>query len=108
MVRLFKNENYKPTNIGSGVAIPNIQDKNIKIICGCFIRLENSIIYDSLNNDPVDLIFVLLSPSESSTNHLRMLAETSRLLKKTDIQNKLRGAENKEALYGILTQPDLI
>ena len=105
---LFKNENDKPTNIGSGVAIPNIQDKNIKIICGCFIRLENSIIYDSLNNDPVDLIFVLLSPSESSTNHLRMLAETSRLLKKTDIQNKLRGAENKEALYGILTQPDLI
>tara|TARA_B100001146_G_C15854350_1_gene294961 strand:+ start:29 stop:388 length:360 start_codon:yes stop_codon:yes gene_type:complete len=105
---LFKNESDKPTNIGSGVAIPNIQDKNIKIICGCFIRLENSIIYDSLNNDPVDLIFVLLSPSESSTNHLRMLAETSRLLKKTDIQNKLRGAENKEALYGILTQPDLI
>jgi len=105
---LLKNENDKPTNIGSGVAIPNIQDKNIKIMCGCFLRLENSIIYDSLNNDPVDLIFTLLSPSESATNHLRMLAQTSRLLKKIDIQNKLRGAENNEALYGILTQPDLI
>ena len=105
---LLKNESDKPTNIGSGVAIPNIQDKNIKIMCGCFIRLENSVVYDSLNNDPVDLIFALLSPSESATNHLRMLAETSRLLKKIDIQNKLRGAENNEALYGILTQPDLI
>ena len=63
---LLKNENKKPTNIGSGVAIPNMQHNQIKNTNGCFIRLYNSIIYDSFNNDPVDLIFALLSPVESS------------------------------------------
>jgi len=105
---LLKNENKKPTNIGSGVAIPNIQHNQIKNTNGCFIRLYNSIIYDSFNNDPVDLIFALLSPVESSNGHLRMLAKTSRLLKNLDIQNKLRGAESDEALFEILIQTDLL
>ena len=85
-----------------------MQHNQIKNTNGCFIRLYNSIIYDSFNNDPVDLIFALLSPVESSNGHLRMLAKTSRLLKNLDIQNKLRGAENDEALFEILIQTDLL
>ena len=103
---LLKLENKNPTDIGSGIAIPNMQDLNIKKVCGCFIRLKNSIMYDSYKNEPVDLFFVLLSPLAFSKNHLKLLAQISRFLKNIDIQNKLRGAINDEALFEILTQPE--
>ncbi len=103
---LLKLENKNPTDIGNGIAIPNMQDLNIKKVCGCFIRLKNSIMYDSYKNEPVDLFLVLLSPLAFSKNHLKLLAQISRLLINLDIQNKLRGAINDEALFEILTQPE--
>ena len=59
--------------------------------------------FDALDNRPVDLVFALLAPADAGAEHLRALARVSRLLRDDAIRHKLRGADNPDALYALLT-----
>ena len=68
---LIKNEITENSGIGNGAAIPNIQDESITNIYSIFIKLLKPIKYDSIDKEPVDLIFLLLSPSNIQSHHLK-------------------------------------
>ncbi len=79
---LLDRERIGSTGIGSGVAIPHIKLKHVKKMYGILARLETPIAYDAIDDKPVDLIFMLVAPADSkTTQHLKMLAHISRLLK---------------------------
>jgi PTS system nitrogen regulatory IIA component len=61
--------------------------------------------YDSVDGEPVDLIFVLISPDQAGADHLTALARISRLLREPETMKKLRGTDTAEGLYAILTEP---
>jgi hypothetical protein len=88
-----------------GIAIPHGKLTGLPKIVGLFARLESKIDFDAIDDQPVDLVFLLLAPEGAGADHLKALARVSRLLRNAQVCEKLRGAEDRAALYAILTEP---
>ena len=99
-----EREQLGHTGMGKGIAIPHARIEKINNIQGMFIRLEKPINFDSLDKQPIDIIFAIVAPKEDSTKHLKALAKVSRLLKDNDVCKKLRSTEDNLALYSILIE----
>jgi nitrogen PTS system EIIA component len=102
---LVERERLGTTGVGQGIAIPHGRLDGIKKITGIFVRLETPIEYEAVDNEPVELVFMLLAPEGSGADHLKALARVSRLLRNQTACEKLRKAATAEALYAILTEP---
>ena len=100
---LVERERLGSTGIGMGVGIPHGKLPGLDRLVGVFARLERAIPFDSLDDQPVDLIFLLLAPENAGSDHLKALARVSRLLRDRSICDKLRGTDSPEALYALLT-----
>ena len=100
---LTERERLGTTGIGNGVAIPHCRLAELNRLCGLFARLERPIPYDAIDDEPVDLLFLLLAPADAGAEHLKALALVSRLLRDRAICEKLRGANSADALYALLT-----
>ena len=101
---LMERERLGTTGVGNGIAIPHGKLPSLVSLHGVFARLEKPIDFQSIDEQPVDLIFLLLAPETAGADHLKALARVSRLLRDKTICEKLRGTEKSEALFVILTQ----
>lgn len=101
---LLQRERLGSTGLGRGIAIPHVKLKNLKKIVCLFARMEEPIEFESLDNEPVDLIFLLLAPEHASGDHLKALARISRLLREPNTIARLRAANDSAALYAVLTE----
>ncbi|SRR5258706_9723204 len=102
---LVERERLGTTGVGQGVAIPHGRLADLKGIYGLFARLDAPIDYNSVDNQPVDLVFLLLAPEGAGADHLKALARVSRLLRNQAACEKLRSARTAEAMFAILTEP---
>ncbi len=102
---LLRREKLGSTGLGQGIAIPHGRLPNITRVYGLFARLPQPVPYESVDGEPVDLVFTLLSPDQAGADHLKALARISRLLREPDTILKLRGTETAQGLYAILTEP---
>jgi nitrogen PTS system EIIA component len=100
---LQQREKLGSTGIGQGVAIPHAKLPKLDKIFGLFARLDRAIEFDSLDSQPVDLIFLLLAPERAGADHLKALARIARLLRDPEVAQKLRESREAEALYAVLT-----
>ena len=100
---LLKKEDIENTSIGFGVALPNIKLSNIEHSIGIFLKLNKPIDYNSIDNEPVDIIFLLISPTNDVPVHLNELAHISRFLTKKKTLQNIRAALDKETIYAIIT-----
>jgi nitrogen PTS system EIIA component len=100
---LTERERRESTGIGRGIAIPHGKLAELSRLHGLFARLERPIPFEAIDDQPVDLVFVLLAPAAAGAEHLRALARVSRLLRDSAICQKLRGTDNADALYALLT-----
>lgn len=103
MATLLEREQLGSTGVGDGAAIPHGKIKDLSKITGLLAQLERPVNFDALDDQPVDLIFLLLAPENASAAHLKALAQVSRLLKDPDARAALRGANSAEALFAIAT-----
>jgi len=101
---LIERERLGTTGVGSGIAIPHGKLSTLKRLYGVFARLETAIDFESIDGQPVDLIFLLLAPGGAGADHLKALARVSRLLRDRTVCEKLRGSDSPEALYALLTE----
>ncbi len=101
---LMERERLGTTGVGSGIAIPHGKLANLDKLYGLFARLEKPIDFQSIDEQPVDLIFLLLAPESAGADHLKALARVSRLLRDKTVCEKLRGTDQAEALYALLTE----
>jgi nitrogen PTS system EIIA component len=104
--RLMEREEHGSTGVGYGVAVPHASFAGLDRMAGLFIRLETPVDYDAIDGVPVDLIFALLAPENSGTEHLRALAKVSRLLRRKEFRDQLRAIGNNDALFALLTHTD--
>lgn len=102
---LLKREKLGSTGIGQGIAIPHGKVATLNRVYGLFARLSTPVDFDSVDGQPVDLVFVLLAPEHAGADHLKALAKISRLLRDSSVVAKLRGTSEPEGLYAILTEP---
>ena len=101
---LIERERLGTTGVGSGVAIPHGKLAELQRLSALFARLEDPVDFDAIDEQPVDLICVLLAPEGAGADHLKALARISRVLRDRSICEKLRGTESSDAIYAILTQ----
>ncbi len=99
-----ERERLGSTGVGYGVAIPHARLEGLSSVRAVFARLETPLEYESIDEQPVDLVVLLLAPANASGDHLKALAQVSRLLRREEIRDKLRTAPNKEALHVLLTE----
>lgn len=102
---LLQRERLGSTGLGRGIAIPHVKFRNLSEIFCLFARLPEPIEFDSHDNEPVDLVFMLLAPEHAGGDHLKALARISRLVRDPKMLERLRGATDKNALHAILTAP---
>ena len=100
---LLQREKLGSTGIGHGIAIPHGKLPKLERLFGLFARLDRPIDFESLDGQPVDLIFLLLAPEGAGADHLKALARVARLLRDPDVANKLRESRDADALYAVLT-----
>jgi PTS system nitrogen regulatory IIA component len=104
--KLLQRERLGSTGVGRGIAIPHLRIAGLDRIVCVFARLEAPIDFASLDDEPVDLIFVLLTPEDSGGDHLKALARISRLMREPGNAQKLRKARDTAALYAVLVAAD--
>ncbi len=102
---LLQRERLGSTGVGHGIAIPHGKITGLKQITGLFARLAEPIDFDAIDDQPVDLVFVLLAPESAGADHLKALARISRLLREPSAIEKLRTTKDKHNIYAILTEP---
>jgi PTS system nitrogen regulatory IIA component len=100
---LLQREKLGSTGIGHGIAIPHGKSPKLDRLFGLFARLDRPIDFESLDGQPVDLIFLLLAPEGAGADHLKALARVARLLRDPETANKLRESNDAGALYAVLT-----
>jgi PTS system nitrogen regulatory IIA component len=101
---LLERERLGTTGVGNGIAIPHGKLPELDRLHGVFARLERPINFESIDEQPVDLIFLLLAPEGAGADHLKALARVSRLLRDKGVCEKLRGTDNADALFALLTE----
>ncbi|MDH5189046.1 MAG: PTS IIA-like nitrogen regulatory protein PtsN, partial [Rhodospirillaceae bacterium] len=98
---LMERERLGTTGVGHGIAIPHGKLASLDRLYGMFARLDQPIDFNSIDEHPVDIIFLLLAPETAGADHLKALARVSRLLRDNDVCEKLRETEEPEALFAL-------
>ena len=101
---LIKREKIGTTTIGNGIAIPHVQNDQISNPLCIVTILSEGLDFDALDNNPVDLIVFLILPDWSKSENLQILAQVSRLLRNSEITDKLRGCKSEESAFAIISQ----
>lgn len=101
---LLEREQAGSTGVGHGVAVPHAPLSGLDRMRAVFVRLEQPVAFDAVDDRPVDLLFALFAPEQAGVDHLRALARVSRLLRQTDMREQLRQARTADALYALLAR----
>ncbi len=102
---LLERERLGSTGVGHGIAIPHGKLAQLTRLHGLFARLDTAVDFESVDDQPVDLVFLLLAPEGAGADHLKALARISRLLRNASVVEKLRASDDPAALFAILTEP---
>lgn len=105
--RLVERERLGSTGVGAGVAIPHAKHEGIERMCAVFYRLADPVPFDAVDDQPVDLVFVLFAPERGGAEHLKALAKISRLLRDEAVRDRLRACEDAACLYRALVDERL-
>ena len=101
-----ERERLGSTGFGNGVAIPHGKIAGLNQIYGMVVRLAEPIDYKAIDGQPVDLVFLLLSPPDAGAEHLKALAAVSRVMRHGPTLEKLRGARSRDAFAAVLMGAD--
>jgi PTS system nitrogen regulatory IIA component len=99
---LLERERLGTTGIGRGIAIPHGKLPELNRLYGVFAKFEQPIDFDSVDDQAVDMVFLLLAPENAGADHLKALARISRMFRDPDICKKLRAAKDDNALCKLL------
>ena len=100
---LNARERLGSTGLGNGIAIPHGHIKHVDKPIAAFLRLKSGIDFDSLDQEPVDLLFALLVPEGSADQHLQILARLAEMFCNDSLLNHLRLESSAEGIYTLLT-----
>jgi PTS system nitrogen regulatory IIA component len=101
---VLQRERLGSTGVGNGIAIPHGKLASVRSIVGVFARLESSVDFEALDDQPVDLVFLLLAPEGAGADHLKALSRIARVLRDQDLVAKLRATDSASAIYAFLNE----
>jgi PTS system nitrogen regulatory IIA component len=100
---VLQRERLGSTGVGNGIAIPHGKLAGVKRITGVFARLEAPVDFEALDDEPVDLVFLLLAPEGAGADHLKALSRIARVLRDGETVTKVRGTRDAAAIHALLS-----
>lgn len=101
---LINRERLGGTGVGYGVAIPHGRLKSSDVTLGALIKLDHAIDFDAIDNQPVDLLFALIVPEESTEEHLQALARIASMFNDEEMRTKMRAAATPQDLHELVRE----
>lgn len=101
---LLEREAAGSTGVGHGVAVPHARIEGLDRLRSVFVRLEQPVAFEAVDDQPVDLLFALFAPKGANSDHLRALARVSRLMRQPELREQLRQARTAEAIHLLLVE----
>jgi len=101
---VLARERLGSTGIGNGIAIPHGKLAALPRICGVFGRLVKPVDFEALDDQPVDLVFLLIAPEGAGADHLKALSKIARVLRHPQTVRELRASRDAAALHYLMTQ----
>jgi nitrogen PTS system EIIA component len=102
---IHHREMLGPTGLGNGIAVPHGKFVGLKGVYGTFVRLIEPVDFDAVDDQPVDLIMMLMAPVGAGADHLKALARVARLLRTESLVEDLRRTDDPAKIYQLLTSP---
>ncbi len=102
---LMAREELGSTGVGNGIAIPHGKIGGLTGVTAVFARLDEPIEYDAVDDQPVDLVVMLLAPVGAGADHLKALSRVARMLRTEAVTEQLRVENDPAKLHAILTAP---
>jgi PTS system nitrogen regulatory IIA component len=102
---LNDRESLGSTGLGNGIAVPHGKFAPLKSVLAVFMKLETPVDFESVDDQPVDIVMMLLAPMGAGADHLKALARVARILRSDAVAEALRGTNDPARIYAILTQP---
>lgn len=103
---LQSRENLGSTGIGSGIAIPHAPVKGIVSPFVLLVRLTKPIDFEAIDEEPIDVVCLILTPLGEQNQYLKLLSQISRQLRSADVVRTIRGATDRQQVYQALTECD--
>lgn len=100
---LLERERLGSTGVGNGVAIPHGKLPGLEKIVGVFARLAKPVAFDAADDQPVDIVFMLLAPEGSGADHLKTLSRIARVLRNQSTLASIRQSSDADAIFSLLT-----
>jgi Phosphotransferase system mannitol/fructose-specific IIA domain (Ntr-type) len=105
LAALTGREELGSTGLGNGIAIPHGKIGGLTGVTAVFARLDEPIEFDSVDDQPVDLVMMLLAPVGAGADHLKALSRVARLLRTESVTEQLRADDDPARLHAVLTAP---
>ena len=102
---VYDREVLGSTGLGNGIAIPHGKFAGISGVTAVFAKLSEPVDFDSVDDQPVDLLMLLLAPMGAGADHLKALARVARILRTESVVEALRRVDDAHELHDILTHP---
>ncbi len=101
---LIARERLGSTGLGRGVAIPHARVKHCDQTLGAFLLLNNGVDYDAIDKQPVDLLFALLVPEDSTDEHLRILAGLAEMFSDDPFRKRIRDCHGSVEIFSLMDE----
>jgi fructose-specific phosphotransferase system IIA component len=103
---VLEREKVMSTGVGKGFAIPHGKTNAVKEIVGAFGRIKDGIDYESLDGNPVNLVFLLVGKDNLISTHIKLLSRISRLMNKDDFRHRLMEANSAEEIVKLFSEEE--
>jgi len=103
---VMEREKIMSTGVGKGFAIPHAKTDGVKGLIAGFGKISGSIDFQSLDEQPVDIIFLLVAQDNLVGPHIKLLSRISRMMNKDDFRSNLREAKTSEEIYEIFLEEE--
>jgi len=101
---VLEREQIMSTGVGKGLAIPHGKVKNLNDSHAVFARLASPIEYNAIDDEPVQLIFLLIGPKSSNSLHIKLLSRISRLMNNSGFRDKLHACKTSSELIAVFRE----
>lgn len=95
---VFERESVMSTGVGKGLAIPHCKTRSVEDNYAAFARLKKPLDFDSIDGQPVSIIFLLVGPDSRHSHHIKLLSRISRLMNSASFRDKILEADSQEAI----------
>lgn len=95
---VFEREKIMSTGVGKGIAIPHAKTTVVESHLAAFALLSEPLNFDSIDNEPVKLVFLLISPQTNNSQHIKILSRISRLMNSASFREQISGCDNRDEI----------